>query len=125
MKKINKIKVQGFEIEVISNNYEEYISLTDMMRAKDGEFFISDWIRNRNTLEFIGIWEKINNPLFNYGEFAIIKSQADLNSFKISINAEFIKMGLLQKERLIKLNETAITQMGLLLENKNVSKLLK
>ena len=56
-----------------------------MLKAKDGDFFISDWLRNRNTLEFLGIWEQIYNPDFNYGEFAIIKSKAGLNSFKISV----------------------------------------
>ena len=64
---------------------DDYISLTDMLKAKDGDFFISDWLRNRNTLEYIGIWEKIHNPDFNYGEFAIIKSQAGLNRYKISV----------------------------------------
>ena len=62
---------------------------TDMIRAKDGDFFVADWLRNRNTLEFIGIWEKVYNPSFNYGEFAIIKSQAGLNRFKISVK-EFV-----------------------------------
>jgi hypothetical protein len=56
-----------------------------MLKAKDGDFFISDWLRNRNTVEFLGIWESVNNPTFNYGEFAIIKSQAGLNSYKISV----------------------------------------
>lgn len=56
-----------------------------MLKAKDGEFFISDWLRNRNTVEFLGIWEKVHNPAFNYGEFAIIKSQAGLNSYKLSV----------------------------------------
>ncbi|MDR2717234.1 MAG: KilA-N domain-containing protein [Treponema sp.] len=51
----------------------------------DGDFFVSDWLRNRNTIEFMGIWERIYNPDFNYGEFAIIKSQAGLNSYKISV----------------------------------------
>ena len=60
-----------------------------MLRAKDGDFFITDWLRNRNTLEYIGIWENVYNPNFNYGEFAIIKSQAGLNSFKISVK-EFV-----------------------------------
>jgi hypothetical protein len=50
-----------------------------------GDFFISDWLRNRNTVEFLGIWESVNNPDFNYGEFAIIKCQAGLNSYKISV----------------------------------------
>ena len=56
-----------------------------MLKAKDGDFFISDWLRNRNTVEFLGIWESVNNPDFNYGEFAIIKSQAGLNNYKISV----------------------------------------
>ena len=60
-----------------------------MLRAKDGDFFITDWLRNRNTLEFIGIWEKVYNPNFNYGEFAIIRNQSELNSFKISVK-EFV-----------------------------------
>jgi len=56
-----------------------------MLRAKDGDFFIADWLRNRNTVEFLGIWERINNPAFNYGEFATIRNQAGLNSYKISV----------------------------------------
>ena len=62
-----------------------------MLRAKDGDFFISDWLRNRNTVEFLGIWERINNPNFNYGEFAIIKSQAGLNNYKISVKEQVKK----------------------------------
>ncbi len=56
-----------------------------MKSAKDGDFFVSDWLRNRNTVEYLGIWEKIHNPDFNYGEFDLIKSQAGLNSYKISV----------------------------------------
>ena len=56
-----------------------------MLKSKDGGFFISDWLRNRNTIEFLGIWEELHNPNFNYGEFAIIKSHAGLNSYKISV----------------------------------------
>ena len=51
--------------------------MTDMIKAKDGDFFITDWLRNRNTLEYIGIWEKVYNPNFNYGEFATIRNQSD------------------------------------------------
>ena len=79
MKK-QKIEVRGIEIAIITKEDQDYISLTDMLRAKDGEFFISDWLRNRNTVEFLGIWEKINNSNFNYGEFAAIKSQAGLST---------------------------------------------
>jgi KilA-N domain len=79
------IEVQGLPINVLSHDEVDYISLTDMLRAKDGEFFIADWLRNRNTVEFLSIWERLNNPDFNYGEFAIIKSQVGLNSYKLSV----------------------------------------
>ena len=78
------ITVQNTKINVIQYKEGDYISLTDMLAAKDGDFFISDWLRNRNTVEFLGIWESIYNPNFNYGEFAIIKSKAGLNNYKIS-----------------------------------------
>jgi hypothetical protein len=62
------ISVQGKDITIIE---DDYISLTDMIKAKDGDFFISDWLRNRNTVEFLGIWGQIHNADFNYGEFAL------------------------------------------------------
>ena len=84
-----KMNVKDTEITVVQINNEDYLCLTDMIKAKDGDFFITDWLRNRNTLEYIGIWEKVYNPNFNYGEFATIKSQSGLNSFKISVK-EFV-----------------------------------
>jgi hypothetical protein len=80
----SEIEVRGTRVSVRSINGEDFISLTDMLKAKDGDFFISDWLRNRNTVEFLGIWESVHNPDFKYGEFATIKSQAGLNSYKIS-----------------------------------------
>ncbi|MEG0404538.1 MAG: KilA-N domain-containing protein [Anaerorhabdus sp.] len=80
-----KLLVNGTEITMTIFDDKDYISLTDMIKAKDGDFFISDWLRNRNTVEFLGVWEQIYNPNFNYGEFAIIKSKAGLNSYKISV----------------------------------------
>ncbi|WPR72766.1 KilA-N domain-containing protein [Flavobacterium sp. NG2] len=85
MAKNKKIEVQGKEIRIIVDNENEFISITDMLKAKDGDFFVSDWLRNRNTVEYLGIWESVYNPNFNYGEFAIIKSQAGLNSYKLSV----------------------------------------
>ena len=85
-----KVTVKDTEITVVKIKDEDYLCLTDMLKAKDGDFFITDWLRNRNTLEYIGIWEKVYNPNFNYGEFAIIKSQSGLNSFKISVK-EFVE----------------------------------
>jgi hypothetical protein len=85
MAKKKKLVVKGTEVTISFEKDGEYISLTDMLKAKDGDFFISDWLRNRNTVEFLGIWESVNNPDFNYGEFAIIRSQAGLNNYKISV----------------------------------------
>ncbi|MDP2752570.1 MAG: KilA-N domain-containing protein [Rhodocyclaceae bacterium] len=107
---MTKINVKGTSITVYSEDDKDFISLTDMLRAKDGEFFISDWLRNRNTVEFIGIWEQVHNPNFNYGGFATIKSQAGLNNYKLSV-----KEWVAQTERLTLLNQTAIHQMKLLL----------
>ena len=96
-----KMIVQGTAINIMSVDDADFISLTDMLKAKDGDFFISDWLRNRNTVEYLGIWEKIHNPDFNYGEFAIIRNQAGLNSYKISVK-EWV-----EKTRAIGLKATA------------------
>ena len=79
-----KIDVNGVAVTVVKVNSEDYISLTDMMRSKDGEFFFHNWLRNRNTVEFLGTWEKVYNPEFNSAEFDIIKSKAGLNNFRLS-----------------------------------------
>ena len=84
-KKKRSLKVQNTEINIKNIGGEDYISLTDMLKEKDGDFFVSDWLRNRNTIEFLDIWERINNPGFNYGESAIIKSQVGLNNYKLSV----------------------------------------
>lgn len=73
-----KITVQNTQVTVIKVNSDDYISLTDMLKAKDGDFFFSNWLRNRNTIEFLGIWEKLMNPDFKCAEFDIIKGQAGL-----------------------------------------------
>lgn len=80
-----KINVKGIDITIVKEGDSNFISLTDMLKAKDGDFFISDWLRNRNTVEFLGIWETVYNPNFNYGEYAIIRNQAGLNNYKISV----------------------------------------
>jgi hypothetical protein len=87
------IEVRGTDITVLNTPDGDFISLTDMLKAKDGDFFISDWLRNRNTIEFLGIWESVYNPDFNSGEFAIIKSQAGLNSYKVSVKEWVEKTG--------------------------------
>ncbi len=86
---MSEITVKDVAIRIVKIAGEDYICISDMLKAKDGDFFVKDWLRNRNTMEFLGIWEKINNPNFNWGEFALIRNQAGLNSFKISVK-EFV-----------------------------------
>lgn len=83
--KKRQISVNQQPISIKQVNGEDYISLTDMLKNKDGDFFVADWLRNRNTLEFLAVWESMYNPDFNYGEFDVIKSKAGLNSFKVSV----------------------------------------
>lgn len=78
------ISVKGFVINVIEYQDSDYISLTDMVKSFGDENIITNWLRNRNTIEFIGIWEQINNPDFNILEFEGFKKQAGLNRFWIS-----------------------------------------
>jgi len=84
-KKKRALKVENVEIGVKNIDGEDYISLTDMLRAKDGRFYVESWLRNRNTIEFVGMWESINNPSFNFNEFDEIRKVAGLNSFRISV----------------------------------------
>jgi hypothetical protein len=86
MNKNSIINVKGVIINVKELNREEYISLTDIAKYKDSrtDILISNWLRNRMTLEFLGLWEKINNPNFNPIEFDGIRNKSGLNSFIIS-----------------------------------------
>jgi len=81
---MEKINVLNNEVRLYSVKEEDYISLTDIARYKDSkrtDYIIQNWLRNRNTIEFLGIWEHLNNPDFNPIEFDGIKKQAGLNSF--------------------------------------------
>ena len=85
-KKKKKINVQGSKITVLVANEQDYISLTDIVRdIENGLALIEKWLRNKNTIEFLGIWEEIYNPNFNYLEFEGIKNQAGLNRFVLSV----------------------------------------
>ena len=90
MKRTQELTIRDTTVRVVKINGDDFICLTDMLKAKDGDFFITDWLRNRNTLEFIGIWEQVYNSAFNYGEFATIRNQSGLNSFKIGVQ-EFVE----------------------------------
>jgi hypothetical protein len=81
-----KIVVMESEIETIKINEYDYISLTDMVRNfENGLALIEQWLRNKNTIEFLGIWEEMYNPIFNSPEFEGIKNQAGLNRFSLSV----------------------------------------
>ena len=86
MSKSKKITVKGTEITIIELHNTDYISLTDMVKGfEDGLSLIEKWLRNKNTIEFIGIWEEIYNPNFNSPEFGGIKNEAGLNRFTLSV----------------------------------------
>lgn len=81
-----KINVKDTEITVIQINDNDYISLTDMVKnIENGLALIEKWLRNKNTIEFLGIWEEIYNPHFNSPEFEGIKNEAGLNRFVLSV----------------------------------------
>ena len=140
-----KILVNETAITILEINEKDYISLTDMVKnIENGLALIEKWLRNKNTIEFLGIWEEMYNPNFNSPEFEGIKNAAGLNRFVLSVkqwiektnainirdyatinqliclsnmenlNAVFINKGLPQSERLRELNHIAIQQMNVL-----------
>lgn len=86
MAKENKsITVQGAEITLLSQRgQDDYISLTDIMKKFEDEFSIYSWMRNSNTVEFLGVWEQLHNPDFKGDEFVTFKNQAGANSFNLT-----------------------------------------
>ena len=86
--KKEKISAKGFDIEVYTEDFKnDYISLTDIAKYKntdDPRFVIQNWMRNRNTLEFIGLWEALNNPNFNRVQFDTFRNEAGLNRFTMT-----------------------------------------
>jgi len=82
------VSVKGTQVSVLNYHKQDYISLTDIARHKDAartDYLISNWLRNRNTIEFLGIWEVLNNPVFNPIEFDGIRRNAGLNSFILTV----------------------------------------
>jgi hypothetical protein len=84
MTKSRSLSVQGTPVGFITHHEQDYISLTDMVKRFGDESVLYGWLRNRNTVEFLGVWELINNPTFKPLEFDRFKSQAGLNSFSLS-----------------------------------------
>ena len=83
---MKKIEVDDKTISIIEQDENDYICLTDMVRNLDGgNSVIENWLRNKNIVEFIGIWEQLNNPVFNSLEFEGIKNEAGSNKCKNEI----------------------------------------
>jgi len=79
------IEVQGTEITVLSKELEDFISITDMVKHFDGgSALIEQWLKNKDTVLFLGVWEQINNPGFNSPGFEGIRNEAGRNSFFLS-----------------------------------------
>ena len=96
-----KIIVRGTEVTIISIDEKDHSSLTDMVRGiQNGLSLIEKWLRNKNTIEFLGIWEEMYNADFNSLEFEGIKNEAGLNRFILSVKQWTEKMnskGLIAK----------------------------
>ncbi len=84
---VRKILVKQTGIYLFTKGNSEYISLTDIAKSRDTErtdYIIQNWIRNRNTIEFVGLWELLHNSNFNSIEFDGFKKAAGLNSFSLT-----------------------------------------
>jgi len=130
----NKIlNVKSAEIKTLSINSLDYISTTDIAKQRnptEPKDVVKNWMRLKNTLEYLGLWEKLNNPNFKGVEF----NEAGNNAFTMNeliclsnmenLNAVFIQENRTQQERLIKLNRIAIQQMTILedVEKRNLLK---
>ena len=88
MVKKDTIEAKGFAIQIYTEDFKnDYISLTDIAKYKntdDPRFVIQNWMRNRNTLEFIGLWEVLNNENFNRVQFDTFRNEAGLNRFTMT-----------------------------------------
>lgn len=80
----SRIEVENKLISIVKQDEQDYISLTDMVKGEEGSDHIRNWMRNRNTVEFIGLWETLNNPNFKPVEFDTFRKQAGLNSFNLT-----------------------------------------
>lgn len=86
MSKRRIIQVKESSIKVINHNDTDYISLTDMTGGfREGSGLIGKWITNKNTLEYLGVWESLKNDYFNYSEFEVIKNESGVNRFVMSV----------------------------------------
>ncbi|EIC96914.1 KilA-N domain protein [Lachnoanaerobaculum saburreum F0468] len=94
--KKDTIEAKGFAIQIYTEDFKnDYISLTDIAKYKntdDPRFVIQNWMRNRNTLEFIGLWEVLNNENFNRVQFDTFRNEAGLNRFTMTPYWSYVKI---------------------------------
>lgn len=137
MKKTGELDIKGTVVRVVKINGEDFVCLTDMakLKSEDAQQTISNWMRNRMTLEYLGLWEELYNPDFkplgfewlrkgqaanpmlkgNQRDYATINQLICISNME-NINAVMINDGIPQPQRLKKLNEIAIQQMRILSE---------
>lgn len=85
MAKTTKIEIEGKEISILTYHQDDYISLTDMAKSQMQEAIIIKWLSLKSTIEYIGEWEALYNPDFNYTDFGTIKNEAGSNNFVLSV----------------------------------------
>ncbi|MEZ2337596.1 KilA-N domain-containing protein [Mucilaginibacter sp. RCC_168] len=90
---MSKIKVEGIEITILSQNDNDYISLTDMAKSQHENIIITKWLSLKNTIEYLGEWEAMYNPIFNYTDFGTIKNTAGGNNYVLSVKEWIEKTG--------------------------------
>ena len=119
------IHANGIDISVYSEDLQnDYISLTDIAKKREGEYpgyVIQNWLRNKSTVAFVGLWELIHNPNFNCVEFEAIKNESGLNRFASWISPEF-KLYIIEDYQRLKEGENARLSLGWNL-NRELSKL--
>ncbi len=110
MIKPKKIKVSGTEITVISKKKDDYISLTDMARSQMQEVVIIKWLSLKSTIEYLGEWEALYNPDFNYTEFGTIKNEAGSNNFVLSVKNWIKNTNAIGLKNLIMIDKNSASQ---------------
>lgn len=112
MAKTKVIEVFDIEVKIKGLDNNSYISITDIARYKNPDEpkdIVKNWLRSKNTIEFLGLWEKLHNPSFKGGEFDTFRNQAGSNT-----NAIYIEKNIPAQERLLLLNKIAIDQLKVL-----------
>jgi KilA-N domain len=84
-----KIRVEDKLISIVKQYEQDYICLTDMVRGEEGSDHIRNWMRNRNTVEFLGLWETLHNPDFKGVEFDRFRKESGLNNFNLTLKKRY------------------------------------